>query len=489
MGHRLRLPSTPAVLAVVLGCAAVHISCGTAPPQRAAPSSERASPPAERAAEPRSVPEEAQSRVGPWGAPEQERTPQQEEQRGSAEGADSSQGGAEKAADRQDTAAGQPEANAAATGVGAEQAGSDASESRSGGDAAPEAEQTKDEGEPVALARPQLLEHALTLSPGNTVVVREDGSPLSVYHDLEPNSLTDVAVVTVEGLDQEQVTFEELSQMGRLFRNDTVSPGFYVEVYAQRAGGTVVPLHTFYLGRKTVLGHFEKVSIAADAPLPVALSTLFVSPDGEERNWATFSPGGQISLFIIQDTPTVRNAILDIDGDELLDVLEYRTSFEEGRGYETFVSWYRWSGSSFARHRTTNVVRNLNSFLETLAARLQEGSWEAFVERATTPAQREALLPELEPQVVLQRLLEPLRSQGEEPEPAHQFLQESEPLQAVVLPDILENPFPQIGTETSFTAPIRIVCCGGVTQYYSAEVVMRRNLFEEQQFFLELAGN
>lgn len=338
------------------------------------------------------------------------------------------------------------------------------------------------------LERSVLLEAALALSPENTRVVREEGEPMALFHDLQNDGLTDVAFVTVEGIEESGAVLAQLSSMSRLFDSSVTAPGFYIEVYAQE-GGEVVPLHTFYLGRRAVFSRFEKVSIAEQGTLPVAFSVLFYSSNGEEQNWATFAPTGQVSLFIIMDTPTVRNAIYDIDNDGVIDVIEYRTSFEEGRGYETFVTWYRWSGASYARHATTNIVRNLNGFLDGVAERIANRRWRALVEYGLTPDQRESVAADTPPKEIVPRLLEPIRTDQGEQDPNHEFLEPEATISDVVLPDILENPFPSIGEETSFVAPIRIVCCGGITQYYSTQVVMQRNLFGERQFFLRLRGN
>jgi hypothetical protein len=245
-----------------------------------------------------------------------------------------------------------------------------------------------------------------------------------------------------------------------------------------------------------------------DQALPVALSAVFYGRQGQERNWATFASKGEVSLFIIEDTPAVQNAVLDVDNDGYTDVLEYRTTFEEGRGYETFVTWYRWGESSFVQHATTNVVRNLNRFMKDARSTLMNRDWKGFLDLALKNEVRKARRERIakEPTALIREVLEPLErgevdaaregangdasqdSPAEGADEAFGFLAKDAEMLDVVFPDILENPFPDIGKETHFVAPVRVVCCGGHTRYFSMEIVMKRNPFSEQQFFVRVRG-
>jgi hypothetical protein len=363
-------------------------------------------------------------------------------------------------------------------------------------------------GPDPGLSKAKLLEQALALSPGNTQPVYSESEIVSVFHDLQRDGLLDVAFVTVEGAQGRNVSLEELSRMNRLFDTQVVYPGFYIEVYTQAAGGTVSQFHTFYLGKKAVFRGFDTVPLLDGQALPVALSAVFYGRQGQERNWATFGSKGEVSLFIIEDTPAVQNAVLDVDNDGYTDVLEYRTTFEEGRGYETFVTWYRWGESSFVQYATTNVVRNLNRFMKDARSTLMNRDWKGFLDlalkREVRKAKRERIAKE--PTGLIREVLEPLErsevdaarggangqaSQGSPAEGADEafgFLAKDAEMLDVVFPDILENPFPDIGKETHFVAPVRVVCCGGDTRYFSMEIVMKRNPFSEQQFFVRVRG-
>ncbi len=54
----------------------------------------------------------------------------------------------------------------------------------------------------------------------------------------------------------------------------------------------------------------------------------------------------------------------DIDGNSILDIIDWEDGLEEGTGYETYLTWFRWTGKEYREYKSTNVVRNLNSFLE-----------------------------------------------------------------------------------------------------------------------------
>ena len=64
---------------------------------------------------------------------------------------------------------------------------------------------------------------------------------------------------------------------------------------------------------------------------------------------------------------------------------------EEGTGYETFLTWHRWNGKTFYEYRTTNVVRNLNTFLRSTKELLLEGRYNEFISYGVDPLRAAAL--------------------------------------------------------------------------------------------------
>jgi len=335
----------------------------------------------------------------------------------------------------------------------------------------------------------ELLRTALSLLPHGDVVVRSHGKPLSLFYDLTGDGRQDVALVTVESADTADADLSVLSNFSRMFQSDLTLPEFYLNVYSQ-AGGEVVSVKRLFLGKKAVFSGIETVRIKRGASLPVAVSAQFYNKDGQQRYWATFSPRGSVSLFVLENTPVMDTVVMDVNEDGLTDVLRYETTFEEGRGYETYITWFGWNGEGYARYKTTNIVRNVNRFLEASRRYLIDERWKLFLDHAVLPQRYSALLEKGQSVAdIIERVFTPAPGLAAGPtgdEQHFSFPQKNEVIHDVVFPEILENPFPATGQETSFVAPVRVVCCDGQTSYFTAEIVMQKNPFADRQFFFRI---
>ena len=160
----------------------------------------------------------------------------------------------------------------------------------------------------------------------------------------------------------------------------------------------------------------------------------------------------------------------DIDGDGTIDLLLRERAMEEGIGFETFLSWQRWNGRAFVEHRSTNVVRNLNTFLHTARALMLGGEGGALLAFAVEAAEVNRLRRRglNDAQILVQAL--GLRGSGLEQWPE---------VREVVLPEVLEDPFSADGT---CRLTYRLVDSAGVPYIAVAQLRMLPNPFGERQF-------
>jgi len=321
---------------------------------------------------------------------------------------------------------------------------------------------------------------AVELSPASTRPIRKNGSHLAVTVDLDTDGRTDVCLLTVAGHSGGGLpSVAELTAPERLSGETAAVSEFFLEVYLNRAEGLVL-FETRRVGRFPVLEGMSTVQLNADGDLPLAVSAHFQDQIGRKDAWLVVGRQG-FSEFVLERTPVIESTIVDIDGDGIRDVLKAQTAFEEARGYETFLTWYRWNGRSYAPHATANIVRSLNRYLANLEEHLAAGRYARFIEQAAPDTETPASgAPERMFRRAIAGLFVP---DVESPLPIDEMLAEFE-IVSVAFPDFLENPFPSPGERTTTVAPLRIDVHGGGTFYYRTLIVMDSNPFAGRQFRL-----
>ncbi|MBN2050162.1 MAG: hypothetical protein JW760_06930, partial [Spirochaetales bacterium] len=206
--------------------------------------------------------------------------------------------------------------------------------------------------------------------PGTVPVLRE-GQLLAVYVDLDGNGYTDACVLCVETDFPERADYRTLSDEARLYQEVLEPFSCSIQFFLQKNGklyrSGIAPL-----GRKLVLESFRVLHLGEKEDLPKGASGVFKTRSGTEEEWVLFLPRG-ISRFTIHESLSIIPVVQDIDSDGVVDILVHQQGFEEGSGHETFLVWYKWSGTAFVEHKSTNIVRNLNAFLQGAAEILKRG--------------------------------------------------------------------------------------------------------------------
>ena len=273
----------------------------------------------------------------------------------------------------------------------------------------------------------------------------------------------------------------KLSDFARLFGRSVDPYDFSLELYEQKAGKAVYRTSVPF-GRQPVIESFSLVPLS-EAALPAAVSAGFLTPQGGEREWVIFSRSGKMSRMTLHESPSRKSRMIDLDHDGMLDIMLQEQITEAGTGYETFLTWYRWDGEAYREHLTTNLVRNLNTFLKKSRETLITLGYDDFIRFAVSSE-------EFGPgngknRDILRALFEPHLPGYEEnalPEEQNPMLREKRIVE-VTFPEISENPFSLEGENGyAFNIPLRIVFEGGEYFFYRSRIELAGNPFSERQF-------
>jgi hypothetical protein len=316
----------------------------------------------------------------------------------------------------------------------------------------------------------ELLRFALTeLSGELRPVLDRRGEPVSAL--LREDERIHLVVLCTAG--DESFRYDALGNLSRLYNQD--SRLFFTLVDIQWFDGRTFLAYSEDLGEFPVLESFEASEFGA-SEAPLAVTVQFQSGDGGEEFILFFGPRKAAVLQLKQNSTSFARR-RDLDGDGIDDIILFDAVYEEGTGKETFLTWYRWDGSGLSVYRSTNIVRNLNIFLEQSRRVLEQGRFGEFLERFL-PAGVPVESLKAEPfETSFHRIFTP--DEG----PGSRALLDEESFQAVTrvaFPEILENPFDIAAGDYGIELPVHFI---GERDYrYRINVVMDTNPFEGRQF-------
>jgi hypothetical protein len=309
--------------------------------------------------------------------------------------------------------------------------------------------------------------------------VNNSGRVMEVERPLSGDSDPDVFAVFAHVPTLADASESLLSDFGRLFKPDLKPVSFSLEVFRQKAGALVFD-RTIDLGDYYVIENIREVSIHRGSNEPFAVSVVFQTADGSDDQWVIFSNEG-VSQFSLQETLSRSPILEDIDGDNYLDIIYRERGVEEGTGYETFLTWYKWNGKSYVEYRTTNIVRNLRDFMSKVVDLLSADRIGEFLKLAL-PTETLASLHRagLSDPAIFFRIFRPVPSAATSPNPP---LSDVRTISSVIFPNVLENPFTQNGqNDYSFPLTARFITSDEVSHFFTARINLSRNPFVAPEF-------
>ena len=320
--------------------------------------------------------------------------------------------------------------------------------------------------------------------PWNMVAVKDGGRPMLIVHDLDKNGYNDALVVAVESSGEgtdEEYTLEELSRSARLFQSGRQYSNFLLLIFYQYSG-EVILRYTVPVSKQLVFTGVEQVEIKRGSDFPYALLFSFRTKSGIERELVILSGYG-ITRFTIRENLSEITLIEDIDEDGYQDIVVHEQGFEEGTGFETFLTWYKWNLREFTVYRTTNIVRNLRQFFLVCSEYLRAGEISDFLEYSLDPRVLSGLRKQgLSDSDILMRIF----TLAGEATDINGFFDEGN-FYTIVFPEIMETPFSYANRmDFRHQVSVRLGRKGEQSRIFLAELNMQKNPFQNKQFYFSV---
>jgi len=313
--------------------------------------------------------------------------------------------------------------------------------------------------------------------PWNMIQVFDAGKPLAIVHDLDKNGYEDVLVLVVQGDAETDATVDNLSKSARLFESEKEYFSYFLLIFYQN-NGEIILRYTVPVSRQLVFNEMTTYEVKSGSDFPYSLLFSFRTRSGIEKELVILSGYG-ITNFTLRENLSEFTLVDDIDDDGFTDIILHEQGFEEGTGFETFLTWYKWNSREYTEYKNTNIVRNLRNFFDECSRLLKEGSFEAFFEYALdSEGLRELKKQGLTETEILKRIF-----RAADGSPGHEEFFELKNFSAIIFPEIMETPF-SYDTRNEFrhTVSVRLRRPGGESVICLAELRMKQNPFQDRQF-------
>ncbi len=333
------------------------------------------------------------------------------------------------------------------------------------------------ENRPPQLTAAEMENQILNTIPDSFLpVVKKDGHIKIIYHDLDRNGYNDAFFLVIKKQNGLSGDFQSLSDISRLANKDTVMVDYFLSVFLQ-INSRMISMYRIPIGSRLILDSISPLFIKKNSPYPFGLKIRFLSERGIDEEWILFSSYNRFSFFSTEKDTSVSYEFVDIDNDSFIDIIEWRNGLEEGTGYETYMTWYKWNGREYREKAATNVVRNLNKFLKDSSNEIMNGEWEVFFKnRLSEKDSRAVEESNIEFFNIFKRIFLP--DQGEDALPG------CTDFRSVFFPRIFENPFSVKEKIIDFV--VRFDCSDGTTTIRTVKIAMNPNPFGNKQFYFIL---
>jgi hypothetical protein len=340
----------------------------------------------------------------------------------------------------------------------------------------PEEVKPAEEPAPPEIGYYEAVRQISRLYPEDLQPLTINGRIAIILHDLDSDQHPECLSLGVpsRGVDSQQMN--SLIDSSRLFQEDSPPIPFFLLVFVNDKGN-FQRLKTLDLGEHVVFEYFRGRKLYTNRHLPVIITASFQTVEGREVELLVFdSDGGRTPIYrqTLVETLSTQYRLEDIDKNGMIDLLVKEKAIEEGTGFETFLTWYRWNGRDFVEYRSTNVVRNLNTFLTSATELLLTGELGKIVSFLLDPVSVRTLKRNGWSNHKI--LIHTFGLEG-------MAVEEFPALREVVFPPLLEDPFTsQDERGSSFEITYRMIDRNGTSYIAKARLYMSTNPFTERQF-------
>jgi hypothetical protein len=313
------------------------------------------------------------------------------------------------------------------------------------------------------------------LYPAELQPLAVEGRIAIILHDLDNDRHPECLSLGLPSGGMDSAEMNRIVDSSRLFQEGSQPVPFYLIVFANDEGN-FRRIGVLDLGEHVVFEYFRARQIYSNRSIPLAVTTSFQTVEGREVELSVFDGVSAAPRYrqTLVETLSTQYKLVDIDGNGMIDLFVKEKAIEEGTGFETFLTWYRWNGRDFSEYQSVNVVRNLNTFLAKTTELLVAGEAREILEFLLEPARLLALKKKgwSDHKILIHTL--GLEEIGIEKFPT---------LREVVFPPLLEDPFiseNELGF--SFDITFRMIDQNGNSYITEARLYMPRNPFGERQF-------
>lgn len=325
-----------------------------------------------------------------------------------------------------------------------------------------------------------LLDKGITWKDSLFFPVHRRGKIRFIEEDLGNNGESEFYFLYAFGESAEESEESFLADK-RNFIDESLSEKYLLAVYKPVSGQLsltdIIPLKYRHL-----LKNFSVYSLSDDSRQR-AVSVSFTGEDGISDNFITVSKNGKYSVFSMNNTLTEFNRIEDIDSDGFLEVLRYENLFEEGLGYETFITRFELTDSGFSSAGSLSIVRNLKKFLAVAEKTLESKNIEVFLKQSV-PEKKLAELKgrNLSGRSIIRKIFYPVKKENELFPDINVFIKNGNKID-FVFPDIVENPFRfDRDNVYNFTTYVKVSSESRDEAIYIVKIYMNENPFDSPRF-------
>ena len=316
--------------------------------------------------------------------------------------------------------------------------------------------------------------------PSNIRLITRDDEIIFYFYDLDFDSIHEVFVLGIQYDDD--LDLNSLVDYSSLFAEDRKPYYFYLYIFSVK--GAVSLLDTVDLGMQYVFDNLRRFKINNSFDAPFVVCVTFQIPEGEIQKWLVFDNRLEPeSIISLEDTFSNKLVIEDIDSDDNIDIVIMERGAEEGTGFETFLIWLKWDGSSFKEYAATNIVRNLKTFLSNSRNYILEHDWARLINNFFNNITYYINKGWSYTDIVFKALgFEDIYGENHNDKSAV-----LSGIHGVVFPEIFENPF-ILEDEAGlyFNLTFRIEDANGITIISELSVYMNRNPFGSKQFYFRM---
>ncbi|MCK5154436.1 MAG: hypothetical protein KAQ93_08770 [Spirochaetales bacterium] len=330
------------------------------------------------------------------------------------------------------------------------------------------------------LSNDEIEEIILNTIPGSFLpVISDNGHIKIIYRDLDQNGYKDAFFLVVKNRENLNPNYRNLSDVSHLLKDDRKEIDYFLAVYLQLQG-SMISMYRIPIGSSVVISDFSILSIKEGEIIPLGINISFQTMKGMNSEWIIFSSYNKFSLFSMTENISTHSLSYDIDGNNIIDIIDWEDGLEEGTGYETYLTWYRWNGREFREYQSTNVVRNLNGFLEQARLYLSFEQLDEFLQFSLNLNDYNEIMNSKESfSNWLNKIFRPVPGS----ESDNDELIDCGKIHSILFPQIFETPFSPLGTSLKIcNINVRFVCSNGNTYIRTARIQMNPNPFKKPQF-------